>query len=400
MPHVTGSAVYESFSARDYGGNVSYRAGNLIESDLYTPRNGRSGVVVAGPSSLLTVPGVIVSEITHALATFTQVTRIEVDLKTDLTAGLHRAPSLAAAHNTYDGGRIVRYRAPTNARLRAQEFRDLMAPGIATAIAYAWPGIDNSWIRQFIHAGRSAGASTVVACATLPQPSHARAVSLAGTFTYADAVLVGDDTQAKELMSVFGHSGPFVESHPALSLDGRGGRSPRHQITAFLPKDDVASLTTLLAAFDAIPEAWIETYNLQVVMRFEDQLVPKLVEDTYHKKYVQLIGDNMSSLDLKDLCTASSALSIAAPLIDSRAFSIAIDCGVGTVVLGNAQRPDVGRGYVGGLLANRSRSASVHVALIHALRLAELQFPNPDTWFDLAQRVVGSPHPFSIESAS
>jgi hypothetical protein len=369
---------------------VSLRTDDLVETDLFTPRNGRSGVVVAGPSSSLTVPGIIVSEITQALAKLTQVTRIEVDLMSNLTAGLTRAPSLAAAHDAPDGGRIVRHRAPSNPRLRAQAFRDLMAPGVATVIAYAWPGIDNGWIRQFVHAGRTAGALTVVACASLPQPGHARAVTIAGTLVYADVVLVGEDSQGKELISAFGRTGPHVESHAALSLDGRSGRSTKKQITAFLPKDDRPSLTTLLAAFDAIPEKWVEDYNLQVVMRFSDLTVPRLVKESYHKRHVQLIGDDLSSLDLQDLVTASSALGIAAPLVDSRAFSVAIECGVGTVVFDNAQRPEVGRGYVGGLRANRNRSASVHVALNHALRLSELQFPNPDKWDDLAQRVIGT----------
>lgn len=377
---------------------MSQRNDNHVFADPFGPRSGRSGVVVAGPSSTRTVPGIIVSEISQALSKLTQVTRIEVDLKSDHKAGLHRAPSLAAAHDTNNGGKIVRHQAPSNYRLRAQCFRDLMSPGIATAIAYAWPGIDNGWIRQFIHAGRSAGALTVVACASLPQPSHARAASLASIFAYADVVLVGDDTQAKELISVFGRFGPFVESHAALSLDGRSGRSPKQQITAFLPKNDLDSLTTLLAAFDAIPEAWVEAYNLQVVMRFEDLTVPNLVKNGYHSNHVQLIGDDMSSLDLRDLCTASSALGIAAPLFDSRAFSTAIECGIGTVVLGNAQLPEVGRGYVGGLLASRSRTASVHVALIHALRLAELQFPNPDKWDELAKRVVGAQPQHAIEA--
>jgi hypothetical protein len=49
--------------------------------------------------------------------------------------------------------------------------------------------------------------------------------------------------------------------------------------------------------------------------------------------------------------------------------------------------PEVGRSYVGGLLADLTHPASVHVALIHALRLAELSFPNPDAWDELAQRL-------------
>ena len=170
---------------------------------------------------------------------------------------------------------------------------------------------------------------------------------------------------------------------------GAHGGVENQQITAFLPKDDVASLATLLAAFDAIPEAWIDRYNLQVVMRFDDPTVEKLVANSYHRDYVQLIGENISSEDLQELCAASSALSIAEPQVDSRVFSMAVKCGIGTVVVGAAQMPEVGRGYVGGLLADRSRSASVHVALIHALRLAELQFPNPDKWDELAEWIVG-----------
>jgi hypothetical protein len=361
------------------------------EADMFNPPAGRTGVVVAGPSSSLTVPGIIVSEITRALGELTQVTRIEVDQNSDLMVGLHRAPSLAAALDDTKSGNVVRHRAPTSQRLRAQAFRDLIGPGTATVVAYVWPGIDNSWARQFIHAGRLAGALTVVACASLPQPSHARAISLAGTLNFADVVLVGDDTQAKELIQAFGRSGPYVESHAALSLDGRGGRSSKQLVTAFLPKDDVASLTTLLAAFDAIPEAWIDEYHLQVVMRFDDALVPRLVESSYHTDHVELIGDSMTSLDLQDPVAASSALGIATPTIDSRAYSVAVECGIGTVVLGNSALPDVGHSYVGGLLANHSRTPSVHVALIHALRLAELQFPAPQRWKELAQRLVGNP---------
>lgn len=366
---------------------MTKRTESLLSSEIFSHRKGRNRVVVAGPSSSLTVPGTIVSEITQALAKLTPVTRIEVDLKADLMAGLHRAPNLSAALDKLNGHNISRHQAPANSRERAQVFRDLMVPEVATAIAYAWPGIDNGWIRQFLHAGRSVGARTVVAVASLPQPGHARAVSLASTLVHADIVLVGDDTQAKELISVLGPSGPFVESHPALSLVGRSGRSSKQQITAFVPKDDVESLTTILAAFDAIPEAWIEAYHLQVVMRYGDQMVPNMVDGSFHHKYVQLIGDQMSSLDLQDLCAASSALEIATPAIDSRAFSLAIECGIGTVVLDNAQLSQVGRGYPGGLHASRNRTASVHVALIHALRLGELRFPSPSAFDKLARRL-------------
>ncbi len=349
-----------------------------------------SAVVVAGPSSSLTIPGIVVSQIVQALAKRTSVTHIEVDSNTDLMAGLHRAPSLAAAHDAIEGGSISRYQVPSNIRLRAQAFRDLIGPGVETVVAYAWPGIDNAWIRQFIDAGRSAGALTVVACASLPQPNHARAVSLAGTLVNADVVLVGDDQQASELARAYGRSGPVVESHRALSLGGRSGRQSKQQITAFLPRDDTDSLSTLLAAFDAIPEAWIDVYSLEVVMRFGDAAAPGLVANSYHANHVELIGENISSTDLRELCAASSALIIAEPAVDSRVFSMAVECGIGTVVLGTVQVPEVGRGYVGGLLADGNRTASVHVALTHALRLAELQFPKPDSWDELAQRIIGT----------
>lgn len=362
----------------------------LLDSTAITAQDSGQSVVVAGPGSSLTIPGIIVSEIVQALARISQVTRIEVDLNTDLMAGLHRAPSLAALHEAVEGERIVCHRAPTGARLREQAFHEFVRPEVGVVVAFAWPGIDNSWIKQFIHAGLSARALTVVACASLPQPSHARAVSLAATFTNADIVLVGDEVQAKELASAYGRHGPVIESHPALSLSGRSGRRSKQQITTFLPKDDTASLATLLAAFDAIPEAWIDAYHLQVVMRFADPTVPQLVAKSYHADHVQLIGDNISSVDLQELCAASSALGIAEPSIDSQVFSMAVTCGIGTVVLGTAPLPEVGRGYVGGLMANRSSTSSVHVALIHALRLAELQFPSPDSWEGLAKRIIGA----------
>lgn len=369
---------------------------NPLVPDIFKVVEGRNGVVVAGPGTTLTVPGLIVSEIVQSLAKTTTVTRIEVDVSSSLMAGLHRAPSLAAAHGSNENFGSRSYQVPLNTRLRAQNFRDLIGQNAATALAYAWPGLDNSWIKQFIHAGRSAGALTVVACASLPQPGHARASSLAGTFASADVVLVGDDDEARELRRRFGHSGPIVETHYALSLEGRSGRESKYQITAFLPKDGMKSLSTLLAAFDAIPEAWIDDYNLQVVMRYDDSRVLKRVEDSYHRDHVELIGDNISSFDLKDLFTQSSALGIASPTIDSRVFSEAVRSGIGTVVFGEARVPTVGRGYVGGLLADVKSPASLHVAINHALRLGQLRFPEPDAWDLLASRLSPAPKEISV----
>ena len=47
----------------------------------------RTTVVVAGPGRHTTIPGIIVSEIVHAVSTFAPVTRIEVDLGLDYTVG-------------------------------------------------------------------------------------------------------------------------------------------------------------------------------------------------------------------------------------------------------------------------------------------------------------------------
>jgi hypothetical protein len=365
---------------------------NPLNIDRFKANDGRSGVVIAGPGSSFTVPGLIVSEIVQAFAKSTSTTRIEVDVNSDLISGLHRAPSLSAAHEPNKSDAYKTFRAPDNAHQRAQLFRSVISRDVATVVAYAWPGIDNSWIKQFISSGRAAGALTVVACASLPQPSHARASSLSSVLASADVILVGDETQAKELRQIFGKWGPTIECHAALSLDGRSGRHSRFEITAFLPKDGIEALRTVLSAFDAIPEAWIHDYRLQVVMRYDDQKVVEMIDDGYHRKHVELVGDQMTSKDLEEMVTTSSAISIANPDIDSRVFSTAILSGVGTVVMGDARLPRVGRGYVGGLLADVRSPASLHVALSHALRLGDLRFPNPSSWNGLAQHLSPVAH--------
>jgi hypothetical protein len=375
---------------RELEKTVLWQAEEPARLRVLSANDSRRAVVVAGPGSSFTVPGIIVSEIVQAIAKVTQVTRVVVDSSPDLMAGLHRATSLAAAHGAVSVGIGSNGQVPISPRFRAQDFLDLIGPDVGTVVAYAWPGINNSWIRQFIRAGRTAGVLTVVACASLPQSSRARAESLAGIVAEADVILVGDEAEARALASAYGRSGPLVETHRALSLGGRRGQVSKQQITAFVPKDDGASLSTLLAAFDAIPEAWIDAYSLQVVMRHDDSLVPKLIAESYHTNYVQLIGGHVSSVELLELCAASSALSISEPAVDSRVYSTAVAVGIATVVLSGQPLPEVGHGYVGGFLADRNRPVSVHVALIHALRLAELRFPSPDSWTEFAQRIVGA----------
>lgn len=347
-------------------------------------------IVVAGPSSSLTIPGIVVSQIVQALAQELPVTRIGINLGTDFDSGLHRAPSLAVAHDNVNGNEVTTFEAPVISRLRAQALRQWITPDVDHAIAFVWPGIDNTWIRQFLSIAKFCGSSTTVVCVSVPKSSRAQMVALADSMSNADLVLVGSDADVVALRANFGHIGPAVEMHRALSLHGRSLRSKKQQITAFLPRDNTDILEILLAAYDAIPEAWIPRYHLQVVMRHEGDKAPEMVAGSYHADYVELVGGNISSLDLKRVISSSSALIIADPTFDSRAFSIAVDCGIAVVVLATAKLPDVGRGYVGALLADMNRPVSVHVALSHALRLAELQFPRPDAWNDLVGRMTGS----------
>jgi hypothetical protein len=363
---------------------VLWRDEDLSGHDI-GPRKDR--VVVAGPGSNLTIPGIIVSEIVRALANGGQVTRIEVDLSSHNMAGLHRAPSLAAWHGNQLLDGVDAFRAPESARRRTQAFRDLIGPDVSVAVAYAWPGIDNSWIQQLLNVARAQGVSTAVLCASVPKTGPFRVTSLAETIGRANRVYVGDISDATALASVFRSHGPVVESHPALSLKGKSDAGDGNDITAFVPKDNHQSLASVLAAFNAIPESWIMGYRMSVVMRYSCDAVPELVAGSHYPQYVTLIGDDMATDDLVELVANSSALSIADPATDSRAFSSAVDSGIATVLMSTSSLPQVGLGYVGGLLADLRQPASVSVALSHALRLKELRFPSPEAWALLARRL-------------
>ncbi len=148
-------------------------------------------------------------------------------------------------------------------------------------------------------------------------------MALADSMFEADVVLVGNTNEAEALARVFGSHGPKIEVHKALSLHGQEERSSVHRITAFLQKDSLETLATLLRAFDAIPEAWIEGYKLEIVMRYRGEAAERMVEESYHSDFVNLIGTDIASSDLNRLCASSSALIIADPTFDSRAF---FDC--------------------------------------------------------------------------
>lgn len=352
-------------------------------------RKGRA--MVAGPGSSLTLPGIIVSEIARALSGATAVVRIEVDADPDYAEGLTRSPSLSAAFIESHSDMLTTRRAPMNARLRKQAFEDWLGPDIRVAFAYVWPGLDTAWIRDFIQSATSARVPCAVAIASLPKSDHATTASLADTVSKADLVLVGDALEASEYRSLFAASGPVVEVHRSLSLKGRADQPSAHRVTAFLPKDSTDTLRTLLAAFDAIPQSWIGQYELQIAMRYTSHVVPDMVSSSFHGNHVRLLDERLADEELIHMCEASSALIIADPLVNSRVFQIAVECGIATIVLSPSDLPDVGVGYVGGLLADINFPAAIDVALAHALRLAELRFPSPDSWAELAQRLDASP---------
>lgn len=369
-------------------------------------QDGTTGkVVIAGPSSAMTIPGIVVSQIVEAFARNHEVVRIKVDSRTDFDSGLFRAPSLAAALREIDDFRVEIHDAPSSQWLRGESFDAWITPEVRVAVAFVWPGIDSRWVRQFIAAAKEVGAWTTVVCASVPKSAHHGIGNLIDLIREADLVLVGSEADAEVLGSSFVSLGPAVEMHLALSLTKKVPRPPVKRIMAFLPRDDAQSLSTLLAAFDSIPEAWIENYRLTVVMRYTDSPVLSLIEDCYHSEFVSLTKDHIASGDLQEMVASSSALIIADPVFDSRAFLMAVDSGLPIVVVVSADLPGVGRGYVGALLADLDRPVSVFVALAHALRLTDLQFPRPAEWDELEQRILGSssgsaPAPNTAESTT
>ncbi len=346
-------------------------------------------IVVAGPGTAVTIPGIIVSEIVKALSASSRVRRIEVDRGMHPSMGLHRAPSLAAAHDGALRFTPQRHRAPPDDRSRKRALRQWIGPDVKLALAYAWPGIDNDWIRDFVQVAKAAGVRTVVLCASLPPSRKVRAVSLVSTIRGADRIVVGDTAEASELVAAIGRNSPDVRTHQALSLIGRRRQTGPQQFTVFLPSDDIETLIALTGAFDAIPESQVNNYILRVVTRYRGSASRNIIAKSHHARHVQLLCDDMTKDDLRLLCGTSSAMSMDDPRPDSRALSAAINCGIATVVLASStSAPTVGRGYVGGLMADGRRPASIHVAMAHALRLEELSFPNPDGWRELAEEVI------------
>ena len=211
-------------------------------------------IVVAGPSSSLTIPGIIVSQIVHAISENHSVMSIEVDSSSDFDAGLHRTPSLAAAHRTEPLRNVVSFVAPRAPRdYVPQAFKGWIPAGARAAIAFAWPGLDNSWISQFLSAAHANKTPTMVVCVSLPRSNHDKVIALADVMIGADLVLVWQAGEAGALIKKARlENGSGCRMHEALSLQGRAERTSIHQITAFLPKENYDALATLLTAYDAI----------------------------------------------------------------------------------------------------------------------------------------------------
>ncbi len=343
-------------------------------------------MVVAGPSSNVTIPGLMTAEVVGALTTKARVTKVPVNPNKDFDSGLHRAKSLSAMFRSIDEPEGAARIFP-RVRQRQQSFRQHFNNGADMAVALAWPGLSNSWIGEFVDAARQVGAQTVVLIVSHPSQSSG-AASIAREVANSDLVLVGDIIDATLLSAALGTNRPVIEVHRSLSLTGRNVERRTKRLTTFLPKDDEQALLSVLTAFDAIPTDWVEDYDLRVIMRYSGQAIPDRVAASHHADRVSLIGESFSGLDMHQLATESSAISVTDPEFDSRAFATAVEEGVATVVLASGMSTGVGEGYVGGLLADINRPTSVFVAHNHALRLSDLRFPGPQAWFELAERLL------------
>ncbi len=343
-------------------------------------------VVVTGPGSERTIPGVMGAEVVHAVANFGAVSRLEIDSTQHVRSGLHRAPSLAALYS-YAGEAVPTWHVAGSTRAQRKAFQQHLRPDTAMAIALSWPSISNEWIGDYVAAANDVGAVSVVLRMSGPSSELSQIDTLARRVARADLVLVGDHLEANRLSGILQHATPVIETHRALSLLGRPGVGDTHRVTAFLPKDDVQGLRVLLRAFDAIPEAWSNSYRLTLVMRSSTDNLQSEVAQSHYADRITVIGDDMSDSALSDLCDDSAAVVMADPGVDSRAYALAEQRGVATVLLLDTSFPVVGKGYVGGLVADVHSPSSIYVALMHAIRLAELSFPTPKAWSELGLRL-------------
>ena len=346
-------------------------------------------VLVAGPGSSVSIPGLVVAEVAHSLSTLIQVVRLEVDPDPSFISGLHRARPLTTVHPRVAEIPVLTMPPSLKARQRQQHFAELLRNQFDYVVAYAWTGIDNRWISQFTAAAASCSLNCAVLYAIPPRMTVDNLRAIADEVEGAGLLVVGDADTSTRLGELLGPDGPRVEWHRAIALGERRRLTnfTVNTVTAFLPRDDVDTLTTLLAAFDAIPDQWIQFYRLRVIMRYSGSTIERLVGESHHADWVELAGRDLDDGEVEVLVGQSSAVVVADPTLDSRVFNVATYFGVATVVLLSSNYTAVGDGYVGGLVADARRPPSVHVALMHALRIAELIFPQADSWPDLAARI-------------
>jgi hypothetical protein len=132
---------------------------------------------------------------------------------------------------------------------------------------------------------------------------------------------------------------------PAPSLSDRTVCNEHKRLTIFLHKDNERSLVSILRAFDATPTNRTHNYDLRIIMRYSGRTIPDHVAAGYHSDHVQPIGEDFSSLDIHKVASDSSAMSVADPTFDSRAYATAVDAGVASVVLAGDMVTDAVRGY-------------------------------------------------------
>ena len=364
---------------------------NLDQHWLPDDSSRTPSVVVAGPGSDRTIPGLMAAEVVHAVYGFANVTRLEIDPVTHFRSGLHRAPALASL-NSYAGQTVPTYQVQGSKAVHRKAFARHIVPGTSMAIAVSWSTIDANWVGDFVAAAKRANAVSVVLDVSSPNSPSSRMPSLAREVAEADLVLMGDPLDANLLSGLLRSDRPVIETHRGLSLSGRSERPEGHRITAFLPKDDTEGLRNVLTAFDAIPRDWSGDYHLCIVMRHTTEEVPRLLGSSFYADRIQLVDYDLTTRELERLSHDSSAIIIADPAFDSRAYAMAEACGVPTVIVTEGTRPSVGPNYLGGLLADVRHPASIYVAQMHALRLADLNFPTPQVWAELGLRLRRASH--------
>jgi hypothetical protein len=197
-------------------------------------------------------------------------------------------------------------------------------------------------------------------------------------------VMTGGEEDSRAVSSVIG----VVRTHPGLRFDSRSASDVR-DVVAFISPTDKRTVLTLLSAFDAIPEAWVDQYQLTIVSRFPAEELAVLAEASFHSEQIRSMGSDLSDEELENLVRQAATVMVADPAIESRAYSFAMDAGVPVVIISSETTPKVPGGYIGALVAAADRPVSIHVAMTHGLRLANIHFPSYPRWRNLIEQIQG-----------